>query len=151
MPAKKSTATIERPPKKTVVVKGMSASHKAALAEGRNQARAVKSYLDALESHKPKRGRKRTPESIQRRLDAIDEQLGSSESMKRLALLQEQLDLQRELEHMGDGVDMEAIETDFVQYAAAYSEAKGITYNAWRAFGVQPEVLKRAGISRAGS
>ena len=42
----------------------MSDSHKAALAEGREQGRAVRRYLEALEAHKLKRGRKRTQESI---------------------------------------------------------------------------------------
>ena len=46
----------------------MSDEHKAALAEGRNQGRAVRRYLEALDAHKPKRGRKRTPDSMQKRL-----------------------------------------------------------------------------------
>lgn len=50
----------------------MSDSHKRALAIGREQGRAVRRYLEALEAHKPKRGRKRTPESMQKRLDRID-------------------------------------------------------------------------------
>ena len=51
----------------------MSDDHKAALAIGRTKGRVVRRYLDALEANKPKRGRKRTPESIQRRLKAIEE------------------------------------------------------------------------------
>ena len=39
----------------------MTAQHKAALAEGRSEGRAVKSYLEALEKNRPRRGRKRTP------------------------------------------------------------------------------------------
>jgi hypothetical protein len=50
----------------------MSDAHKAALAEGRSQGRAVRTYLEALEAHKPKRGRKRTPESTKKRLAKID-------------------------------------------------------------------------------
>ncbi len=46
----------------------MSDEHKAALAEGREQGGVVRRYLEALESHRPKRGRKRTPESIAKRL-----------------------------------------------------------------------------------
>ena len=46
----------------------MSETHKEALAEGRNHARVVGSYLDALEANKPKRGRKRTPDSVKKRL-----------------------------------------------------------------------------------
>jgi hypothetical protein len=51
----------------------VSDEHKAALAEGRDQGRKVRVYLEALETHRPTRGRKRTPESIQSRLDRIDE------------------------------------------------------------------------------
>jgi hypothetical protein len=32
--------------------------------------------------------------------------------------------------------------------AKSYSAKKGISYGAWREFGVSPEVLKKAGISR---
>lgn len=56
--------------------KEMTESHKAALAEGRAQGRAVRGYLEALEAHRPKRGRKRTPESMRARLDRIEASLG---------------------------------------------------------------------------
>ena len=49
----------------------MSDEHKAALAEGRTQGRAVRVYLEALAANKPKRGRKRTPDSVKRRLATI--------------------------------------------------------------------------------
>src|SRR5215210_5349048 len=58
----------------------MSDEHKAALAEGRSQGRAVRRYLEALEANKPKRGRKRTPEGIQRRLAAIEERMASADA-----------------------------------------------------------------------
>ncbi|MDQ1502388.1 MAG: hypothetical protein QOD57_115, partial [Actinomycetota bacterium] len=37
----------------------MSDEHKQALAEGRDQGRGVRLYLEALEKNRPKRGRKR--------------------------------------------------------------------------------------------
>ena len=49
----------------------MTDEHKAALAAGRSEGRAVRDYLEALRNNKPKRGRKRTPESISKRVDAI--------------------------------------------------------------------------------
>ena len=55
--------------------RSMTDEHKAALAEGREQGRVVRRYLEALESHRPRRGRRRTPESIAKRIAAIDEQL----------------------------------------------------------------------------
>ena len=127
----------------------MSDDHKAALAEGRNQGRAVRRYLEALEAHKPKRGRKRTPESMQKRLDRIDVELVSADPLKRLQLIQERLDLKDELDSAGHTVDLSGLEQDFVDAAAAYSKRKGISYAAWRELGVEPAVLKRAGISRA--
>src|SRR2546425_1829234 len=76
----------------------MSDSHKAALAEGREQGRAVRRYLEALEAHKPRRGRKRTPESMEKRLAAIEEKLPQADPLSRLQLVQERMDLQRQLE-----------------------------------------------------
>ena len=50
----------------------MTDEHKRALAEGRELGRAVRDYLEALEQNKPKRGRKRTPDSVKKRLAAIE-------------------------------------------------------------------------------
>ena len=126
----------------------MSDEHKAALAEGRSQGRAVRQYLEALEMHRPKRGRKRTPESISKRLEKIEADLASAEPLQRLHLIQERLDLQRELEGMQGGVDLQGLEDEFVSAARPYSERKGISYSAWRELGVPPAVLKRAGLGR---
>lgn len=128
----------------------MSDAHKAALAEGRAQGRAVRNYLEALEATKPKRGRKRTPESITKRLARIEEEMGDASMTKRLDLVQERIDLQAELEAMDDTPDLSALEADFVANAKGYGERKGISYAAWRELGVEPAVLKQAGISRGG-
>lgn len=127
----------------------MSDEHKAALAEGRNQGRSVRRYLEALDAHKPKRGRKRTADSIQKRLVRIDAELANADPLKRLQLIQERLDLTAELETVDATVDLSALEQDFVDAAAAYSARKGISYAAWRELGVDASVLKRAGISRS--
>lgn len=126
----------------------MSDSHKAALAEGREQGRAVRRYLEALEAHKPKRGRKRTPESVQKRLAVIEERLADADALTRLHLMQERMNLTNELASSGESVDMQAIEDEFVAAAAPYGSRKGITYAAWRAMGVDPAVLRRANIKR---
>ena len=88
----------------------MSAEHKAALAEGRTQSKAVRNYLEALEAHKPKRGRKRTPDSIKKRLDAIEVQIDSADPLKRLQLVQERMDLTAELANMEDKPDLTALD-----------------------------------------
>ncbi len=127
----------------------MSAEHKAALAEGRAQGRVVRRYLEALEAHKPKRGRKRTPESIQRRLSGIDAEIAEADQLKRLQLVQERLNLTAELEAGEDKVDLAGLEAEFVSSAKPYGNRKGISYAAWRELGVPAAVLKTAGISRA--
>ncbi len=127
----------------------VSDSHKAAMAQGRTESRAISAYLEALESHRPKRGRKRTPESIDKRLASIDESLESASPVKRLSLIQERLDLLHERESLGSTVDLSGLEDDFVSTARAYGERKGISYAAWRELGVSAPVLKRAGITRS--
>lgn len=126
----------------------MTDEHKAALAEGRAQGRAVRKYLEALEANRPKRGRKRTPESINRRFAAIEQELDDASPTKRLELVQERLDLQSELDAMQDKPDMTALEAEFKANARAYSERKGISYAAWRELGVEASLLKEAGITR---
>ena len=127
----------------------MSDEHKAALARGRSEGRAVRDYLDALRANKPKRGRKRTPDSIKKRLAAIDGQLQEADPLSELRYVQERRDLESELSSMGAAVDLSAIENAFVNVAKSYSERQGISYAAWREVGVPASVLKRAGISRS--
>jgi len=126
----------------------MSDSHKAALAEGRDQGRAVRRYLEALEAHKPKRGRKRTPDSVQKRLATITEKLADADALTRLHLVQERMNLETELATSDDTVDMRALEDEFVAAAGPYGARKGVTYAAWRQLGVDPAVLRKAAIKR---
>jgi len=128
----------------------MSDSHKAALAEGREQGRAVRRYLEAIEAHKPKRGRKRTQESMQKRLSVIEDRIASADPLTRLHLAQERMDLMRELSTSDDGVNLQELEDAFVAAAEPYGRRKGITYGAWREAGIDPSVLRRAGIRRGG-
>ena len=127
----------------------MSDEHKAALAEGRDQGRAVRRYLEALEAHRPRRGRKRTPDSMKKRLAAVEQALLTADPLKRLHLIQERLDLQAALETNDAKVDLDALEKEFIASAAPYSARKGISYSAWRELGVPSAVLTKAGISRA--
>ncbi len=126
----------------------MSAEHKAALAKGREEGRAVRRYLEALEDQRPRRGRKRTPESIKRRLASVDEQLNTADPLTRLHLVQEREDLSAELARNDASDDLDDAEKAFIKVAGAYGRRKGIGYSAWRAVGVPVSVLERAGISR---
>src|SRR5687767_8311103 len=136
------------PPKKRAKP-GMSAEHKEALALGREQGRSVRRYLEALELHKPKRGRKRTPESVKKQLAVIETKLPTVDPLTRVQLIQQRMDLQQELDAKQQTVDLGALEADFVKAAKAYGQRKGISYAAWREAGVDAAVLKKAGISRA--
>ena len=131
--------------------KQMTAAHKDAMAAGRKEGQAVKAYLDALEQNRPRRGRRRTPESIQKRLVAIDAEIAGVSSLKRLQLTQERRDLQTELAGMGsEPNDVSGLAAEFVKVAKSYAARKSITYATWRDLGVPADVLKRAGITRGG-
>jgi hypothetical protein len=141
---------LRRMPQSTRKRTPMSNEHKAALAEGREQGRAVRRYLEALEAHKPRRGRKRSPESMKKRLAGVEAEIASADPLKRLHLVQERLDLQTALEASQSNVDVAQLEKAFVKAAAPYSERKGISYSAWRELGVPTAVLDKAGIVRGG-
>ena len=127
----------------------MSKAHKAALAAGREDGWAVRRYLEALEANKPKRGRKRTQETIDKQLADVDAEMESANPLNRLLLHQRRTDLQSELNTLAAGIDLAEYEDAFVEAAAAYSERKGITYDTWRKIGVSPTVLSRAGLGRS--
>jgi hypothetical protein len=129
----------------------MSEDHKAALAKGREEGRIVRRYLEALESTKPRRGRKSTPESIRKRLFAIDNSLATADPLSRLHLIEERQRLEAELSHTGETVDLAALEKSFVKVARVYGERKGISYSAWRTVGVSASVLQQAKIPRTRS
>lgn len=126
----------------------MTATHKAALAKGRAESRVVRTYLEAVRRNRPKRGRKRTPDSIRRRLNAITNEYESADAITQLKLSQEKLDLAVELEDLSSARDVAPLEKEFVKVAKSYGERNGITYSAWRDIGVDPSVLKKAGITR---
>ena len=125
----------------------MSDEHKAALAEGRRQSRALKRYLEALGTRRP--GRPVTPETLANRLERVDVRIGEeTDPLKRLDLIQQRIDIETQLAQLADAADLETLEDGFVEYAKAYSTRKGISYAAWREAGVPAAVLKRAGVGR---
>ena len=129
--------------------KEMTPEHKAALERGRAEGRVVREYLEALRNSKPKRGRKRTPDSISKRLAAVERELAEASAIDELQLVQERRDLTAELEAMGSTVDISALEQAFVGVAKAYGDRKGISYASWREVGIAASTLANAGISRS--
>ena len=101
----------------------MSVAHKEALAAGRKQGKAVRAYLEALESTKPKRGRKRTADSIQKRLEKIQIEFDEADALKRLELTQEKLDLLQELEQMDNRIDLSRVNASFTNLTQIDVEA----------------------------
>ena len=124
----------------------MDASHKAKLAQGRSDARAVKAYLEYLENNRPKRGRRRTEESINARLDAIASELETASPLGRLNMFQEQTDLRSELDAMGQKIDGSELRAAFVEAAARYADSKGIEKAAFKQMGIDAPTLREAGI-----
>ena len=118
--------------------------------EDKESRRAVRDYLAALDASKPKRGRQRTPESIDAQIASIDEGFGSATPLKKLGLAQQRLDLVAERERLTSTVDVSALEAAFVEHASRYGEVKGISWAAWRDVGVSAKVLREAGITRKG-
>lgn len=130
------------------MARGMSDEHKAALAKGRAQGRAVRDYLAVLDRER-KPGRKVDRGTLEKRIEDLRAQAESEpEPSKRLELIQRRLDAEDRLANLEDEPDLEAVEKDFVDAAAEYSERKGISYTAWREAGVPAAVLQRAGIKR---
>jgi len=130
------------------MAKPMSEEHKEALAKGREQGKAVRDYLSALEGER-KPGRPVDRQTVEARIaevqTAIDEE---PDPAKRVTLIQKRLDLEERLISIEDAPDLEALEAAFVDAAAAYSQRKGISYSAWREAGVPAATLKHAGIKR---
>jgi hypothetical protein len=125
----------------------MTDEHKAALAQGRREARAVKTFLKAIESRRP--GRPVTKESLEKRVASLDERIREeADPVKRLDLVQERLDANESLKQVEARHDFDDLEQAFVDVAKEYSERKGISYTAWREIGVPAATLKKAGVPR---
>lgn len=123
----------------------MTPEHKAALREGRTQARIIKQYLESLE-HKGN-GRRRSPERLRARLEKLQaEVVEETDPLRLVELRQEILDTEKLLVQAEEQQSSEDLEKEFISVAAAYSERKGISYTAWRQVGVPARVLSAAGI-----
>lgn len=123
----------------------MSDDHKEALAQGRKEARAIKSYLQALEARRP--GRPVSKDSLQKRMERISAKLETSDNpLEVVELIQSKLDIEKALSDAENAQDMATLEGGFVDNVASYSERKGVSYTAWREFGVPASVLRKAGI-----
>jgi hypothetical protein len=126
--------------------KGLGEEHKKALAAGRAEGRAVRRYLEALEATKPRRGRRRTMASVEARLKLVETRLQTADPLSRVHLVQERMNLEGELAQRDSPASLRALEDEFVRAAAGFGRRRGLSHAAWRAAGVSPAVLRRAGI-----
>lgn len=126
----------------------VSESQKKAMARGRANSRVVKDYLDALERVRPRRGRKRTPAGIRKRLDTIAVEMDDASQLAKLDMVQERMNLEAELEQMLSAEDITDKQKAFVSVAQEYSESRGISWAAWREMGVPADVLREAGLTQ---
>jgi hypothetical protein len=126
----------------------MTEQHKVALARGRRESKAIKAYLLAISVPK-RRGRPVTPETLVAKIELLDGKVRTeNDPLARVELIQARLDAQAALDQTTATHDMESLEAGFVEYAASYSERKGITWPAWREAGVPSDVLRTAGVKR---
>lgn len=126
----------------------MSDEHKAALAEGRRQGKAVRDYLAVIEQDR-RRGPRLTADQIRSRIEEVQREVDAEDDpVKRLELVQKRHDYEDRLADSGDEVDVEELEQGFVEVAKDYGDRKGIGYAAWREIGVPAAVLKAAGVPR---
>jgi uncharacterized coiled-coil DUF342 family protein len=129
-----------------IVARKMTAEHKKALAEGRRQAKAVRDYLEALNTD---RRSTTDPKQLQKRIGDLEQKISAEENpSKRVELVQKRLDLEQQLSTAEEAADLNTLEKDFKKAVKGYSERKGIGYKAWREVGVPAGVLKSAGLSR---
>lgn len=146
--AKSASPATKRAAGARKAARSMSVSHKAALAQGRRESRAINQYLDALNAGPAKRGRKRTPASIDARLSRIAESLKNANQLRQLELIQERMNLEAEKVKIGVKTDLTGLEKEFVAVAKSFASRRGVSYAAFRAKGVSAEVLAKAGIKR---
>ena len=87
------------------MVREMTDEHKAANAKARSENKAVSDYLDALETNRPRRGRKRTADAMRKRLETIAEDLETAAPIRRVQLVQERIDLEKSIVASAETVD----------------------------------------------
>lgn len=149
MPPAKAAKRVTKKAAKRPGPRKMSASHKAALAQGRQMSAVVDRYLSSVNTPK-QRGRKVSKSVLEQRLAAAKARVGSAKGVEKVLAAQEIRDLQSRLASMSSsgGTDTKGLEAEFVKIAKKFGENRGITYGAWRDAGVPAEVLKKAGIAR---
>ena len=125
----------------------MSDGHKAALAQGKRESARVSRYLKALAAGKP--GHAQRAKVLEARIEKLNEEIASEANvLRQVKLVQKRFDTEDKLKGIDTSIDFEALESEFVEVVASYSERNGIGYHTWREVGVPASALKQAGIKR---
>jgi WhiB family transcriptional regulator, redox-sensing transcriptional regulator len=112
--------------------------------------RAVTAYLDLIAGTPPK-SRKST-RTVESELAKIDSRLAAPglSSARRLRLLQDKRDLQTRGLPGQQASPEDMLRDNFIAHAGTYSQAHGISYEAFLDFGVPAGILAEAGLHPAG-
>ncbi len=131
------------------MVRSRRPERRAARARERADDLTVRRYLTALRA----RQRSSPPRTAEAReqLDRVRDELRGAPPLEELLLMQQHRDLEAEIRSVEVPDDLEPLEAAFVEVAASFGEAKGITYETWRELGVDPDVLEAAGIPPSAS
>lgn len=110
-----------------------------------HKANVVNAYLETLRTRPTKRARSEAQlrAELARTAEALTDE--SLSNLRRLDLVQKQLDLTAAVSNHNTD-----LEDEFVAFAREWSEKRGTSYAAWRAMGVPAAVLDRAGITQMG-
>jgi hypothetical protein len=125
---------------------GITSAHKEALARGRAEGAAIRSYMEALKT-KPQGVRGRAPKRPEEfdRLIALE-----SDPVERVKLRGRQRRAEVEWRHREGSVvsqrEMERLEAGFVKHVKSYSNRFGVVFSDWVAEGVDPAVLRKGGM-----
>ena len=99
----------------------MTEAHKKALAKGREQGRAVREYLAALETER-KPGRKLSRDELQQKVkDAQGRVDAEADPLKRVELVQKRIDLDERLNATDSEPDLEAVSYTHLTLPTIYS------------------------------
>jgi hypothetical protein len=99
-----------------------------------------------LEANKPRRGRQRTPATIEKQLTQVRTELRDATGMKKLELVARRIGLESELDAKQTHADLSGLRKNFARYAASYAQRKGIPKQAFREAGVPAADIRDAGI-----
>lgn len=127
----------------------LTKEHKEAMQRGREQARIVREYLDAIHWSAARPGLPSDPEAVESAIEDYRERIAQTDDyVDRLELVQKRVDLEDYLDELRSKPDVEAAEKAFIGVAQEYSERKGVDYRAWRELDVPASVLREAGVPR---